>query len=404
MRHHPLLVLLAALSLVGCPKADEKKADEKKTDDKAKAGDEKAAKKKAKGDEAADDDDEKPKKKKAKGDEAADDDEKPKKKPVDDGSRDVAGVGKIPAYAKDAAVTDKCTTPVAIATKIKALEKGDDATVTDGSVDLVKLDADLAGSCRATAPKALASALNDGGMKHYSKGKMEEANRWWRAALTVRPANAISRYNLACGLAKDGKKDDAIWALAQLGLQAKDGDESAANYLEKAKSDSDLEGVRNEADFKAAVKMSDGAWVGPRRETETSKDAVKLLPKDFLTTTHPATEEKWTYKPALLDLWTWRPDADHEFIVAQLTDDPAMVGKPKGDMNVAYGAIAVFQRDASWKLSLVASKKLGEEPPKVAHTKANTVEAVGQNMCGDNKATLSFAGGKVVMTVKECGK
>ncbi len=401
MRHSPLLVLLAALSLVGCPKSDDKKAD-----DKAKAGEEKGDKNKAKAD---DDDGAKPKKKKPKADpsEASDDDkakDAPKKQPADDGTRDVAGVGKIPAYAKDATVTDKCTTPSPIATKIKAYEKGDDASITDGTADLAKLDADVAGSCRLTAPKALASALNDGGMKHYAKGKMEEANRWWRAALTIRPANAISRYNLACGLAKDGKKDDAVWALQQLGLQAKDGDESAANFLEKAKSDADLESVRGEADFKAAVKMSDGAWVGPRRESETSKEAVKLLPKDFLTTTHPATEEKWTYKPALLDLWTWRPDADHEFLVAQLTDDPAMVGKPKGDLNVAYGAIAVFQRDASWKLSLVASKKLGEEPPKVAHTKANTVEAVGQNMCGDNKATLSFAGGKVVMTVKECGK
>ena len=46
--------------------------------------------------------------------------------------------------------------------------------------------------------------------------KFDEASRFWRAALTVRPALLLSRYNLACGLALFGKGKDSVTEILEI--------------------------------------------------------------------------------------------------------------------------------------------------------------------------------------------
>ena len=57
--------------------------------------------------------------------------------------------------------------------------------------------------------------LDQPGRKAYT-----EADRWWRAALTVRPSAMTPRYNLACGLALEGKPKDAVWAIQEIARAA----------------------------------------------------------------------------------------------------------------------------------------------------------------------------------------
>ena len=321
-------------------------------------------------------------------------------------SRTVAGTGEIPVWAADPTGT-KCTTTAAAKTRITALSSGKDAAMSAGTTDPAALAAELGATTCAATRKDLANALNDGGYERYKAKAYAEADRWWRAALVVRPSAVTPRFNLACGLALEGKAKDAVWAIQELARAADAGDASAVNSLEKAKSDADLESVRNDEDFKKAVAVASaagGVLVGPRKEPELSAAAVKLLPEEF----HKAkdlmqvTTTGWiTYAPALVNVWTWHPDASNELLVATIVDDPAKLGKPKGDVNQDYGAIGVVRRDASGKLSLLFSHKTGESPPTVA-AKGNDIAYSFETMCGTIKGSLKWSGTAVVMKEEPC--
>jgi hypothetical protein len=317
----------------------------------------------------------------------------------------IDGVGEVPGWANDA-TTAKCTVSAAAKPRLDAIRKGTDAGLAAGTADVAALVKELAAdSCFATR-RALATALNDGGFSRYNAKKYDEANRYWRAALTVRPSLVIARYNLACGLALAGKGEPAGGQLQEIAHAASEGDASAANFLEKAKSDKDLESIRSQPTFKAAVAVSNAGLVGPRKEPETSAKAVALLPDDFRKVKDDLGVTPSggfvSYKPAVTNVWTWRPDASTELLVTTIIDDPAKAGQPKPDLNMDYGAIGVFKRDASGKLTLLTVRKTGESPPVVAAGKNNTVAYSFEQPCGSLTGVLSWNGKSVDLRERNC--
>jgi hypothetical protein len=85
-----------------------------------------------------------------------------------------------------------------------------------------------------------------------------------------------------------------------------------------------------------------------------------------------------------------------------IIDDPAKVGQPKPDVNLDYGAIGVFRRDASGKLSLLTVRKTGESPPVVAAGKNNTVAYSFEQPCGSLTGVLSWNGKSIDLHEKNC--
>lgn len=322
-----------------------------------------------------------------------------------DTRRAIADIGDVPAWAPDVSGVADCKTTAAAKTRIKELSSGKDATVSSGKADPTALADELGATKCASTRKDLANALNDGGYERYKSKAWSEADRWWRAALVVRPSSVTPRYNLACGLALEGKPKDAVWAIQELARAAADGDASAVNSLDKAKSDADLATVREDADFKKALEIASaagGVLVGPRKEPETSVAAVKLLPDEFRKVKDEVgfTENGWiTYSPALVQVWTWHPDASTELLVATIVDDPAKLGKPKGDMNMDYGGIGVFRRDGD-ALKLLVAHKTGESPPAVA-AKGKDVAYSYDTMRGTFKGTLTWNAATHDVALKE---
>lgn len=315
----------------------------------------------------------------------------------------VDGLGEVPAWAPDK-TTKHCALDPAIKPRLDALKKGD-AAVGAGTANVAALVKELGADTCFLNRRALAQALNDGGFALYGAKKLDEANRHWRAALVVRPSLVLARYNLACGLALSGKADAAVNQIAELARAAGEGDASASNSLEKAKSDKDLESVRAQPAFQAALKASSGGLVGPRKEPETAAKAVALLPddlrkaKDELGVTKTGTV---VYKPAVTNFWTWRPDASTELLVATVVDDPAKLGKPKADLNQDWGAIAVYRRDAAGKPTLLTVRKTGESPPSVAAGKDGGVTYSFEQPCGALSGTLSWNGTSIDLKEKNC--
>ena len=324
-----------------------------------------------------------------------------------DGARSIAGVGDVPAWAPDKGGAAKCDPSPAAKARFKAIEKGDDAAIIAGTADMSALAKEVGADSCFTARKGLAEALNNGGYKRYGLKKFEEASRFWRAALTVRPGLLLSRYNLACGLGLAGKGSDAIAEILEISRAAKEGDASASNFLEKAKSDDDLKSVREDPSFKEALKVSTGALVGPRKgssEPEVGKQAIPLLPEDFRKVKETAGVTPngiITYKPAIVNIWTWRPNATTELVLTTITDDPATLGKPRGDLNFNYGAIAVYRRDGE-KLTLLMARKTGEAQPAVAAGKNGTIAYAFEAPCGGLTGTLTFNGGRIDVKEKTC--
>ncbi len=306
-------------------------------------------------------------------------------------ARAIDGVGDVPPWAPDTKLA-KCTVGADVKAKTKPIEKGEDANIAAGKTDIAALAHDLGADACSSTKKHLAQALNDGGFKRYQAKKYDEANHYWRGALVVRPPNVLSRYNLACGLALAGKPKDAVAEIQEIARAASAEDATASNVLEKAKSDADLASVRDDADFKEALKASTGHLVGPRTEPETSAKAVPLLPADF---------KRPGDKPALQKVWTWRPDATTELLVATVIDDPAKAGKPKGDINNDYGGIAVFRRTGD-KLELLLAHKTGESPPSVASGKQATVAYSFDEPCGTLSGKLKWNGKAVDVQEKKC--
>lgn len=327
--------------------------------------------------------------------------------PVAAGPHKVADVGEIPAWSADPSGAGKCMVDAASKALVQLLSKGTDKTLSDGTADVTAMIAKTNASSCALTRKELANALNDGGYERYKAKKYTEADRWWRAALVVRPSSITPRYNLACGLALEGKPKDAVWTVQEIARAATAGDAGAVNSLEKSKSDDDLKSVRDEADFKAALAVAGttgSALVGPRKEPETAAAAVKLLPAEFKKTKDLigyTTDGFVTYAPAFLQFWTWRPDASTELIVGTIVDDPAKLGKPKGDINQDYGAIAVLQRDGA-NLKLLFAHKTGESPPAVAPLFSGVAYSY-DTMCGTINGSLTWKDGKVSMKEQPCG-
>lgn len=397
MRTTSLALLVSTLFVlpIACNK-DEKKTDKsenaEKSSDKDKDKDEGTVGKKAKKDGDKSD-------KGDKGDKA--DDDKPEKKAKGDvAGFDVKGVGGIPDWSPPRS-RGKCDKTPKPSKGLNPLYKGEDDDVTNGKADVEQLVKDNGGEC---ARAQVAAALNSGGFMFYKKKEWQKAERWWRAALQTHPQLAIARYNLACTLALDGKNDAALHEMGELAKAAKDGDPAASNFLEKAKSDDDLKSVKDDPDFKNAVAASQGGLVGPRKEPETAAAAAKLLPEDYrkVKDTMGVTEAGFvTYKPAFLEFWTWRPDGKTELLVGTVIDDPSRQGKPLGDMNLNYGAIAVLQREGSG-YKLLFQKKTGENPPSVAGGKGGTVNYGFYYPCGDLRGTLTYKGGKVETKEQTC--
>lgn len=304
------------------------------------------------------------------------------------GSRTIAGVGEVPAWSADKTKpATKCAATAVAKARMKTLGKGDDAPILAGTADLAKLQQELLPDDCAAARSELATALNNGGNHHYQKKAYLEANRFWRAAVVVRPSMILARYNLACSLALSGKQDDALWALGELGRAAQDGDAKASNIIEKAKSDDDLKALRDLAAFKEAVRTSQGALVGPRKEPETAAEGAKLLPDSFRKGDDPwgiSPDGVWHAKPALRDFWTWRPDPTTELLVATVINADAGPNSAARD----YGGIAIFKRDGG-KLKLVASTRTGEATA-LAGGKNNTVAYAFDLNCGSLRGVISY--------------
>ena len=325
-----------------------------------------------------------------------------------DGVHTIEGVGDVPAWSLDHGKPAKCTPSAAALARFKAIEKGDDPGLVAGTADVSTYVKEVGADDCFASRKGLAESLNNGGYKRYGLKKFDEANRFWRAALTVRPAFLLSRYNLACGLGLAGKGKDAVTEILEIARAAKEGDASASNFLEKAKTDDDLKSVREDPTFKEALRASQGGLVGPRKgssEPEVGKKAIPLLPEEFrkIKDTGGITDTGFiTFKPAVVNIWTWRPNKDAELVVTSLTDDPATLGKPKGDLNFAYGAIAVYRREGE-KLTLLISRKTGENPPSVASGKNGTVAYTFEAACGTLSGTLAWNGKNVEVKEKTCG-
>ena len=325
-----------------------------------------------------------------------------------DGTRNVDGIGAIPAWAPDKGGAAKCVPSATAKARFKALEKGDEATISAGTADVSPFVSEVSADDCFTSRKGLADALNNGGYKRYGAKKFDEASRWWRAALTVRPAFLLARYNLACGLALAGKGKDAVAEILEIARAANGGDASASNFLEKAKSDDDLKTVREDALFKDALKLSQGVLIGPRKgssEPEVGTKAIPLLPEEFrkVKDTQGVTDTGFvTFKPAVVSIWTWHPNASTELIVTSITDDPATLGKPRGgDLGFFYGGLAVYRRDGE-KLTLLLSRKTGEVPPAVAAGKHGAVAYTFDQACGALSGTLVWTGTKVEVHEKTC--
>lgn len=325
-----------------------------------------------------------------------------------DGVHAIEGIGDVPAWALDHAKSAKCTPSPAALARFKAIEKGDDTQLVGGTADVSGLLKEVGAEDCFASRKGLADALNNGGYKRYGLKKFDEAGRFWRASLTVRPAFLLSRYNLACGLGLLGKSKDAVTEILEIARAAKDGDASASNFLEKAKTDDDLKSVREDPTFKEALRASQGGLVGPRKgssEPELGKKAIPLLPEEFRKVKDTAGVSDTgfiSFKPAVVNIWTWRPIKDTELVVTSITDDPATLGKPRGgDLGFFYGAIAVYRRDGE-KLTLLISRKTGENPPSVAAGKNGTVAYTFEAACGTLSGTLSWTGKNIEVKEKTC--
>jgi hypothetical protein len=326
----------------------------------------------------------------------------------------IEGVGEVPGWMLDR-TTKRCSTSAETRAKLDAIAKGSDAPLATalaaGSTDVTALANQLgADACIATR-RALANALTEAGRRRSEAKKIDEANRYWREALTVRPSLVIARYDLARGLALAGKPEAAAVQVSELARAAEAGDANAVNVLESVRDDKDFASVRDQAAFVAAVGAGARDAGGPRplsplKRPEVFASAVALLPEEFkkLQDDIGATPNRAivTFKPAFTNVWLWQTDAAGELLVASVVDDPKKVGQPKADVTLDYGAIAVLRRDTSGKLTLLTVRKTGYAQPAVAGGKNGTVIYSFEQVCGALSGTLTWNGTSVDMKEKSC--
>lgn len=321
------------------------------------------------------------------------------------GAHTVEGVGDIVAWTPDKGNLGRCKTTAEATARFKAIEKGDDPQLVAGTADAAALTKEVGGDICFASRKGLAEALNNGGYKRYGLKKFDEASRFWRTSLAVRPAFLLARYNLACGLALAGHGKDAIAEILELARASKEGDASASNFLEKAKSDDDLKSIRDDASFKEALHVSQGTLIGPRKgtsEPEVGQKAIPALPEEFRKFNDKLGGTGIiTFKPAVVNIWTWHPDKATELVATTITDDPARLGKPHGDAEVTYGALAIYRRDGD-KLTLLLAHKTADLPPALAAGKNGTIAYTFEAACGTLSGTLAWNGKTVDVKEKRC--
>ncbi|MDB5220423.1 MAG: hypothetical protein JWO86_8350 [Myxococcaceae bacterium] len=322
----------------------------------------------------------------------------------------IEGVGDVPAWGPDK-TTRRCTASAESKTEIEAIRKGTHAALAAalaaGTSDVTALAKDVGADACIVTRRLLATALHDAGVGRFNAKKYDEANHYWRAALAVRPSLSLARYELARGLADAGKGEAAVVQISELARAASEGDAYAATFIEKARTDKDLESVREQPAFQAALKASNAATlVGPRKDPDTAAKAVALLPEEFkkLQDDIGATPNRAiiTFKPAFTSFWTWHPDASTELLVATVVDDPAKIGQPKADITLDYGAIAVLRREAAGKVTLLTIRKTGDSQPTVAAGKNGTVIYSFEQACGGLSGTLTWNGKSIDMNEKNC--
>lgn len=147
--------------------------------------------------------------------------------------------------------------------------------------------------------------------------------------------------------------------------------------------------------------------VGPRKDPDLAAKGIAFLPEDFRMQRDkvgatPTGGGMITYKPAIVNVWTWRPDASTELLVATIIDDPAKLGVPKPDLHMDYGALGIFKRDAAGKVTLLTVRKTGITVPTVAAGKGGTLLYSFEQTCGELSGALSWDGTSVGMREKNC--
>jgi hypothetical protein len=324
----------------------------------------------------------------------------------------IEGVGEVPGWMLDR-TTKRCSTSAETRAKLDAIAKGNDAPLATalaaGSTDVTALANDLGADACISTRRALANALTEAGRGRSEGKKIDEANRYWRAALTIRPSLVIARFYLARGLALAGKPEAAAVQVSELARAAEAGDANAVNLLGSVRDDKDFASVREQAAFEAAVGASDAGSarrLSPLKRPEVLASAVALLPEEFkkLQDDIGATPNRaiLTFKPAFTNVWLWQTDAAGELLVASVVDDPKKVGQPKADVTLDYGAIAVLRREPSGKLTLLTVRKTGYAQPAVAGGKNGTVIYSFEQVCGSLSGTLTWNGASVDMNEKSC--
>jgi hypothetical protein len=320
----------------------------------------------------------------------------------------VPGLGEVPAWFGDKP-TKPCLVSADAKPRLLAIAKATDAALSAGTADVPALVKEVGADTCFAARRALATALFEAGAARYLARSYEEATRYWRAALVVRPSLVVARYELARGLAVTAKREPAIAQIMDLARAAAAGEANAANALEKARTDKDLESVRSDAAFQKALEASNAgaSLVGPRKDPDAAAKAVLLLPDELRSQRDkvgatPTGGGMITYKPAVTSFWTWHPDASTELLVALIIDDPAKLGVPKPDLHMDYGAIGVFKRDAAGKLTLLTVRKTGYTLPTLAAGKGGTLLYSFEQVCGALSGYLSWDGTSVDLHEKNC--
>lgn len=301
----------------------------------------------------------------------------------------VDGVGTVPAWAPDK-TTKRCSLDAAIAPRLTTLARGE-AGIRAGTTDVAALAKELGADTCFTHRRALARALHEAGLalrgtnEHPEMKALEEANRHFAAALVVRPSLVTARHGLARGLAGTGNAAASAAQLEEIGRAAESGDANAVSALREATAEVTTDLVTRDAQLFAK--------------------AVALLPDDMHKTRDDVGATKSgtiVYRPAVTTLHRWKIEGPTELLVASVIDDPAKAGKPKPELNQDYGAIAVYQRDAAGKLSLLTVRKTGDSPPTVVIGKNATVLYTFEQMCGSLSGTLSWNGASVDMKESNC--
>ena len=317
----------------------------------------------------------------------------------------VPGPLEVPSWSGDKP-TKQCLVTAPAKVRLEAIAKATDAA---GTTDLPLLVKDVGADTCFAARRALATALVDAGASRYGAKSYEEATRYSRAAVVVRPSLVVARYDLARGRALTGQREQAIAQLVEVARAAAAGEANAIVSLERAKSDKDLESLRDDSSFKNALQASAGgaSLVGLRLDPDAAAKAVVLLPDDFRSTRDkvgatPTGSGTITYKPAVTAFWSWHPDASTELLVATIIDDPAKLGVPKPDLHMDYGAIGIFKRDAAGKLVLLTVRKTGYALPTLAAAKDGRLLSSFEQVCGALSGALSWDGTSIGLHEKNC--